>query len=231
MKESDQPGFAAAALHTTDVDAALAAADRITASPKQAEPVAPQQPVHRDRGNIAGWMIACLIIIMVVIIGIEGGSSNRPSTVGSDSSSSTYASGVPSIQGGTSVPPTTDAPTADAASTDQAATENAVDTTTSGDTGGMSVPSFGSTTLTMSELRYCVAEEVRISAQKAEMDQIQYLDTDKYNRNVDGFNEAVNDYNSRCSNRSFPAGERSTAEADVEQERGALEAEGRGRVN
>ena len=84
--------------------------------------------------------------------------------------------------------------------------------------------------LTMSELRYCLAEDVRITAMSGEMDRLRASNVSRYNRNVTTFNDANNDYNSRCASRSYPQSDGPVAEAEVGAERASLEAEGRARV-
>jgi hypothetical protein len=96
----------------------------------------------------------------------------------------------------------------------------------------MSKPAaYDSSTLSMSELRYCLAEDIRLTAEQSALNDIRSSDVDRYNSNVDGMNASIKDYQSRCSQRSFNVSDRQVAEPQVENERTTLETEGRGRVN
>ncbi len=84
--------------------------------------------------------------------------------------------------------------------------------------------------LTVPEIRYCLAEDIRINAADAEMERIRSIDGDKYNRNVEPFNAAIADYNRFCASSQYQQSDKSLAESQVEAQRSALEAEGRARV-
>jgi hypothetical protein len=73
--------------------------------------------------------------------------------------------------------------------------------------------------LNVAQIRYCLAEDIRLSAGKAVVNQ--YLDTE-----VDRYNALVSDYNSRCGQFRYRRGGLESARADVEGRRAALEAEG-----
>lgn len=217
-------GFDGLSSYATDVDTAIAEADRIASSPRRAEPqresagdMGSVQPVHRDGGAIAsglkkvgGWALAIGVVLVIKACIYDGvhavadrGSTDSYSTAG-DAPSVTQpeeGQGVPTV-----------------------AEDDA-------DTSAMSKPTAASGTLTMPELRYCIAEDIRISAQKTELDGLQYTDPERFNRNVDGFNGAVNDYNISCSNRMFTSSDRPVATSQVEGQRSSLEAEGRNRVD
>ncbi len=70
------------------------------------------------------------------------------------------------------------------------------------------------------QIRYCLAEEIRISSAEAVVNSYNGLD-------VDRFNAKVNDYNSRCGSFRYRSGALESARADVERHRSELEAEGR----
>jgi len=118
------------------------------------------------------------------------------------------------------------------------ATDPTSETTTTGmpaDTGGddgttLTRPEIGFTPLDIAGLRYCLGEDIRIAAEKAEMDTLQFGDTDRFNRQVDAFNLTVSDYNSRCSNRTYASSDKPLAESQIATQRTALETEGRNRV-
>ncbi|WP_265706358.1 peptidoglycan-binding domain-containing protein, partial [Verminephrobacter aporrectodeae] len=76
--------------------------------------------------------------------------------------------------------------------------------------------------LTSEQLRYCVAEEIRLNAAKEVTNN--YNDSD-----VDRFNGIVADYNSRCGQSRYRSGSLEGARAEVERYRAVLEADGRAR--
>ena len=253
MANPTTSGFEGLSAFSTDVDRAIAAADRIASSPPRAPaqaaaPIAPSTPVHKDGGAIAGglkkvggWVLGIGVLLAVkacIFGGVHALSSSGPSA--SSYSSSLPASPSDQVTDMNAPSMSTDNMTAVDSSADAssgAVTGSApreavgdVSPEASQDDGSLSKPSAGYATLDIAELRYCLAEDIRVAAQKAEMDSLQTSDTERFNRNVDGFNEAVSDYNSRCSNRSIVSSERSTATTQVEQQRSQLETEGRDRV-
>lgn len=76
--------------------------------------------------------------------------------------------------------------------------------------------------LTSAEIRYCLAEEIRIRAAEAVVNN--YNDKD-----VDRFNVYIDDYNQRCGRFRYRSGAVERARADIEAQRFRLEAEGRAR--
>ena len=84
-------------------------------------------------------------------------------------------------------------------------------------------PPVGSgNTLTSPQLRYCTAENIRLDAAKTVINSY----SDAY---IDRFNALVADYNSRCGQFRYRRGALESARADVEQNRTAIEEEGRSR--
>lgn len=73
------------------------------------------------------------------------------------------------------------------------------------------------------QLRYCVAEQIRVDA--AEKVVNNYIET-----HVDRFNAMVGDYNSRCGEFRYRQGSLQGAERAMEPYRSQLEQEGRGRI-
>lgn len=74
------------------------------------------------------------------------------------------------------------------------------------------------------QIRYCLAEDIRLTAAKQA--------ANEYNNNdVDRFNSMVADYNSRCSNFRYRRGALESARSEVERFRAQLETEGRGRFS
>ncbi len=72
------------------------------------------------------------------------------------------------------------------------------------------------------QIRYCLAEDIRMDAAKAVLNN--YSDSD-----VDRFNAMVADYNSRCGNYRYRNGALEGARRDIEPYRGQLQTEGRSR--
>ena len=86
-----------------------------------------------------------------------------------------------------------------------------------------SKPSVGrNNVLSTGQIRYCLAEKIRLDASEAVLNN--YSDSD-----VDRFNAYVNDYNSRCGEFRYRQGALESARRDVEPYRGQLQADGRGR--
>jgi hypothetical protein len=263
MGEQFARGFEGLSSYFTDVDGAIAEADRIasraqtTATKRGSTPVtASTEPVHQDGGavgsglkKLGGWVLAIGLVFVLKALFFGGihalSNSGSSSTYSSDEtpsytdSSADYGgvtddaadAGTAADAGDYNMTMTDDAANLDAAS-DMSSSESTPQVTVENDDAtAMGKPAPGYATLTMPELRYCLAEDIRLSGQKAEMEAQQIADTDKFNRNVDGFNEAVSDYNNSCSNRSIISSQESRATSQVEGQRFALEAEGRSRVD
>jgi hypothetical protein len=254
MTGSTRKGFDGLSELSTDVDGAIARANRIASGPRRAPipapaPAAASIPVHSDGGaftgglkKLGGWILAIGLVFAVkacIFSGVRAVSDSVSTTASYPSSSSSDQSGeyvtdmndtetmtddMTAVDGGDGMPAngeTLDAADANTPTTQEEAPQ---------DDGAMDKPLAGYSTLSISEVRYCLAEDMRIAAQKTELDSLQYSDADRFNRNVDGFNDAVNDYNSRCVNRSIVSSDRPLATSQVEQQRSQLQAEGRSRV-
>lgn len=76
--------------------------------------------------------------------------------------------------------------------------------------------------LSVPQLRYCVAEDIRLDAAKTVINN--YVEAD-----VGRFNAMVADYNSRCSQFRYRRGALESAKSDIEAIRSLLQAEGRSR--
>lgn len=72
------------------------------------------------------------------------------------------------------------------------------------------------------QIRYCLAEDIRMEGAKAAVNN--YIDSD-----VDRFNAMVADYNSRCGSFRYRSGALESARRDIEPYRSELQAEGRSR--
>lgn len=78
--------------------------------------------------------------------------------------------------------------------------------------------------LSTSEIRYCLAEKIRVDAAESLINS--YNESD-----VDRFNKYVNDYNSRCGEFRYRHGALESARRDIEPHRIQLETEGRSRFD
>lgn len=84
-------------------------------------------------------------------------------------------------------------------------------------------PSIGrDNVLSTAQIRYCLAEKIRLDAAETVLNN--YVDAD-----VDRFNGYVNDYNSRCGEFRYRQGALESAQRDLEPYRSHLQAEGRSR--
>ncbi len=85
------------------------------------------------------------------------------------------------------------------------------------------IPDIGTNNiLNVEQIRYCVAERIRLDASESAVD--------RYSSNdVDRFNAMVNDFNSRCGQYRYRRGAVERAKSDVDPHRSQLEADGRSR--
>ncbi|MEO5607531.1 MAG: hypothetical protein ABIR13_08120 [Polaromonas sp.] len=83
-------------------------------------------------------------------------------------------------------------------------------------------PAGQNTVLSTAQIRYCLAEDIRLEGAKSAVNN--YIDSD-----VDRFNAMVADYNSRCGNFRYRSGALESARRDIEPYRSQLQAEGLGR--
>lgn len=72
------------------------------------------------------------------------------------------------------------------------------------------------------QIRYCMAEDIRMEGAKTSLNN--YIDSD-----VDRFNAMVADYNSRCGSYRYRSGALESARRDIEPYRSQLQSEGRSR--
>ncbi len=77
--------------------------------------------------------------------------------------------------------------------------------------------------LSMPQLRYCAAEEIRLDGAHA------VIDADRNSTSVDRFNGMIGDFNSRCGSFRFSTGEWPAAKQEMEPWRQVLMGEGRAR--
>lgn len=85
-------------------------------------------------------------------------------------------------------------------------------------------PGGSSNVLTAPQIRYCLAEDIRIESSKAAINN--YLDSD-----VNRFNGMVSDYNNRCGHFRYRKGTLESARSEVERYRADLQLEGRRRFS
>ena len=78
--------------------------------------------------------------------------------------------------------------------------------------------------LSSAQLRYCLAEDIRLESAKAAVNN--FIDS-----HVDRFNGMVSNYNSRCGQFRYRKGALESARSEVERYRADLQAEGRGRFS
>lgn len=242
-------GFAGLDQFATDVDTAIAEADRIASGP----PPVPERP---DRGasqpdssqsfgdtalgrfakSAGGWVVG-IGILLVLKFAIWGGVH----TIADEDSSDSYDSA------------TYEAPADYSASADEAdtvempadetfaSTDTPADDYTDSDDGysaptigegadnSTSRPSPGTVELTRGELRYCMEEMERLKGEKSEMESLQYSDVDRFNDNVDAFNSRIGDLRSSC-NGNYRTSDETAVNAELSLRRYSLEQEGRNRV-
>jgi len=89
-----------------------------------------------------------------------------------------------------------------------------------------SLPSYGAGsghTLNASEIYYCLAEAVRIDANRGTINQYD-------NFSVDRFNRTIEDYNARCSDYRYKPSAMTSANKALEANRYSIEAQGRARM-
>ena len=73
------------------------------------------------------------------------------------------------------------------------------------------------------QIRYCLAEDIRIEGAKSVLNNYS-------NSEVDRFNAMVDDYNSRCANFRYRSGVLESARRDIQPYWSQLQAEGRSRL-
>jgi len=78
--------------------------------------------------------------------------------------------------------------------------------------------------LTPDEIRYCLAEGIRLDGSRESLDKSSSAD-------VERFNDMIDDYNSRCSSFRYRTGTLQAIRAQVEQRRSSLEADGYARFS
>ncbi len=186
--------------HAADREAARTNASR-PSSPSPKPSPAYQSPPQSGVGGSTGKWIAGIAVV-IGLIWLASLSDKR-----TPSESATYTPALES-QSAPGTPPTWQPPSPSVQGSSRPAEE--------------SPPAGHALTLTMTQLRYCTAESIRLDAAKVVIDN--YSDTDVYR-----FNALVADYNSRCGQFRYRRGALESARSEVEQYRPEIEAEGRAR--
>ena len=216
-KQEDGKGFAGLSSMVSDVDDVVEGAPKQSQKthsqppPEQPAPKSTQQtqktttkpasqtyqtPAQPSGGSSGGkWLIGIAVVIGLIWLANQS-DNNRPSrsTYSPGSSTSTTPASQPSI----AQPQVPSRPSE-------------------------SKPSVGrNNVLSIAEIRYCLAEKIRLDAAETVLNN--YSDSD-----VDRFNAYVNDYNSRCGEFRYRQGALESARRDVNPYSSQLQAEGRGR--
>jgi len=218
-KGDRKKGFAGLSSMVSDVDSTVAQparetkpASRAASAPAPAERARstddqePNRPVYQAPAQSSGgsstgrWLLGIGVVAgLLWLVSQSGDKTSSPAPAFTPSSdSSSVASPSPSWQPAQSP---TAAPSRPSEERPPAGTNNV---------------------LTSAQLRYCVAEKIRLDAAEGAIN--------NYNQaHVDRFNEMVADYNGRCGQFRYRSGALESARAEVERFRGALEADGRAR--
>jgi hypothetical protein len=160
--------------------------------------VAYQAPPEGEKGSNAwlGWVGGIIAIIIVINLASKDEPSRPPQA----------ASTTPTYPTTTYEPPAATPPPEDPG------------------IGAESKPPVGTgRALTMSQIRYCVAEDVRIEGANQATDETSQSQ-------IDQFNAMVEDYNLRCSNFRYRAGQLESAQREANRNRAQLRAEGAARI-
>lgn len=204
--QGDGQGFAGLSAMVSDVDAAVASVPKQSKRSssagrpeRQGQPrpnrQTSQAPAQPSGGSSAGkWLIGIAAVIGLIWLADQPDNSSSSRPPYSSGSSSTAVAPTP-----TSVKPQTPSRLAEER------------------------PSVGrNNALSIAQIRYCLAEEIRLDASGSLVNS--YVQSD-----VNRFNGYVNDYNSRCSEFRYRRGALESARRDVEPYRNQLQAEGRSR--
>lgn len=218
-QQGDEKGFAGLSSMVSDVDVTVdstpkqpqresSSSSTEQSSPaghpeRQEEPRPAQQsyqaPAQPSGGSSAGkWLFGIVAVIGVIwaINQSDNNSSSRPSY--SPEPSSTSVAPTPVWQPPAAQPQVPSRPVEEK-------------------------PSVGrNNVLSIAQIRYCLAEKIRLDAAESVINN--HVDSD-----VDRFNGYVNDYNSRCGEFRYRQGALESAQRDVEPYRNQFQAEGRSR--
>ncbi|GMM92500.1 hypothetical protein [Qipengyuania sp. MTN3-11] len=241
-------GFAGLNQFATDVDAAIAEADRIAASPlpatEQPSQGSSQPNISQEFGDTAvgrfaktagGW-IAVIILISIVKFGIGAAVDASSSTDEEDYYNSEAYSDIPIDYAPDYGSDTNDIPIDETLeNSDTYEDDYVISDEGSYPTIGeypddtTSRPAPGTMQLTKGELRYCMEEMERLKGEQSEMESIENIDIDRYNNNVDAFNGRLNDLRYICDG-NYRIVDETAIEKELSFRRYSLQQEGRIRV-
>ncbi len=216
-KGDPKKGFAGLSSMVSDVDSTVAQtarepqpapsatpapveSSRSTATKEPERPVY-QAPTQSTEGSSTGkWLLGIGVFLgLLWLVSQSGDKTSSPApTFTPSGGSSSVASPSPSWQSAPSTPSAESRPSEE------------------------KPPVGTNNVLTSAQLRYCVAEDIRLEAAKGVINN--YNDT-----HVDRFNEMVADYNGRCGQFRYRSGALESARSEVERFRAALEVDGRAR--
>lgn len=219
-QRDDGKGFAGLSSMVSDVDATVASTPKqqqreaSSSSTQQSSPAARpgrqeqqpgatqqtyQAPAQPSGSSSAGkWLFGIVAVIGLIWLVNESDNNSSSRSTYSPAPSSTSVAPTPAWQPPAAQPQAPSRPVEDQ-------------------------PSIGrNNVLSTAQIRYCLAEKIRLDAAESVINN--YVESD-----VDRFNGYVNDYNSRCGEFRYRQGALESARRDVEPYRSQLQAEGRSR--
>lgn len=218
-KKDAGKGFTGLSSLVSEVDSAVTnakkEASRIPSDTSGAQPTLPKEPESKQQPQQHGWAqtsgntsagkwllgIGAGIVVLWLLSSGSGNKSTPPKTWVQPGDPVTPTKTVPQVPDWTRLEP---------AQTPSRPTEER--------------PPIGTNNvLNYAQLRYCLAEDIRIGAAQTVVNN--YIESD-----VDRFNAMVADYNSRCGQFRYRRGSLESARSDVERLRLTLQAEGRRRL-
>lgn len=227
-KGSGKKGFAGLESMVSEVEVPKAPAPEPVrkeerAAPKEPAPIQPQ-PAYRGNpssGGSAGkgWLLGIGVVVLI-LWALGSGKQTPASAPGTEAPVPEAAAPAPEAAAPAYAPePAAPAPeAADPAPAYVPAPAPApAPAYTSNDE---EMPPVGSgLLLNTSQIRYCLSQKIRMSAWQSQVNS--YSET-----SVNAFNEAVNDYNVRCSNFKYRSGTLESVRSEVEANRYALTQQG-----
>jgi hypothetical protein len=209
-------GFAGLSALVSDVAPDIAEAQGLAQSHQDAPAPAPVSipsgPVVRSRwgGMSAGKKTALVVgavLAGLVLIGVLSNQSSPPPT---EVTSPPAETSPPDTSGPSTAPASEPAaqPPSSPATDDQTEVKPPVGTDLVLDAG---------------QIRYCLAEDIRMKAISALMESQRQTDVGTFNRNVNRFNARVDDFNSRCGQYKYYPSTFNRVREEVESQRAAIE--------
>ncbi len=217
VEKDSTKGFAGLSSMVSDVDSAVAQTARdspatTTAPPRPPLAASPRAPKSEESGrppyqapaqpsgkSSAGkWLLGIAAAVGLFWLVSQSGNKSSSPVYRSSSDSSSAASPNPTWQ---AAPSPSLVPTRPPEETPPGGSNNV---------------------LTSAQLRYCIAEDIRLEAAKGVINNFN-------DAHVERFNAMASDYNSRCGQFRYRSGSLEAARADVESYRTSLEADGRAR--